>query len=150
MIVIQLIADTWRYRMDTPATWWETTQDKEPIEYLIAHSYFVTLRLGSCLYCVKSWFFSLQWRPEARLRFLFHTLKVKIVKSPSLFLDWGVGIHGTLDTNPFHPHHRPYYSNPHPLPLLTPSGGHQNTYGLQVGGTHRTWMLSCWYKWYNV
>ena len=27
--------------------------------------------------------------------------------------------------------------------ILRPSGGHQNTYGLQVGGTHPTGMLSC-------
>ena len=30
----------------------------------------------------------------------------------------------------------------HPL-LLTPSGGHQNMYGWQAGGTHPTGMLSC-------
>ena len=27
--------------------------------------------------------------------------------------------------------------------LLTPSGGHQNMYGWQAGGTHPTEMLSC-------
>ena len=27
--------------------------------------------------------------------------------------------------------------------LLAPSGGHQNMYGWQVGGTHPTGMLSC-------
>ena len=31
----------------------------------------------------------------------------------------------------------------HPPPALTPSGGHQNTYGWQAGGTHPTGMLSC-------
>ena len=33
-----------------------------------------------------------------------------------------------------------------PLPtLLISSGGHQNMYGWQVGGTHSTGMLSCCY-----
>ena len=30
-----------------------------------------------------------------------------------------------------------------PPPGPTPSGGHQNTYGWQAGGTHPTGMLSC-------
>ena len=30
-----------------------------------------------------------------------------------------------------------------PLPVLTPSGGHPNTYGWQAGGTHPTGILSC-------
>ena len=38
------------------------------------------------------------------------------------------------------------YSRPYGIPplLLTPSGGHQNTHGWQVGGTHPTGMLSCY------
>ena len=28
-------------------------------------------------------------------------------------------------------------------PVLTPSGGHQNTYGWQADGTHPTGMFSC-------
>ena len=31
----------------------------------------------------------------------------------------------------------------YPPLVLTPSGGHQNTYGWQVGGMHPTGMLSC-------
>ena len=31
-----------------------------------------------------------------------------------------------------------------PPPVLKSSGGHQNTYGCQVGVTHPTGMLSCW------
>ena len=30
-----------------------------------------------------------------------------------------------------------------PPPVLTPSGGHWNTYSWQAGGMHPTWMLSC-------
>ena len=51
---MQLIVGHLKVSNATPATWWETTQDKEPIDYLMARSYFVTLCLESCLYCVES------------------------------------------------------------------------------------------------
>ena len=34
----------------------------------------------------------------------------------------------------------------HPLPMLIPSGGHQNRYGWQAGGMDPTGMLSCLVK----
>ena len=36
------------------------------------------------------------------------------------------------------------FVHPIPPPVLTASGGHQNTYGWQAGGTYPTGMLSCW------
>ena len=54
----------------------------------------------------------------------------------------GVGIAegrgGSMYTTPLDLGYPPY------TPLaLTPSAGHQNTYGWQAGGTHPTGMLSC-------
>ena len=49
--------------------------------------------------------------------------------------------HGTWDTHTLSPEHGT--CDTLPLPVLTPSGGHCNTYGCQVGGTHSTRMLSC-------
>ena len=34
-------------------------------------------------------------------------------------------------------------SGPYQQPALTPSGGHQDTYGWQAGGKHSNGMLSC-------